>query len=921
MRTNLSGTNISASGPTTAGGSSPGDQIHNLTCKEIRELAEIRELERRLKDAIRAMRNEEEHSRQVMLELLRVRDEQEVTQKIADATAAQAALADQQREEMRAALRKSELACLEMEQTPGWWLIKSFHGRMKRSPMLAATIGLAVKAARSLRLLPRGCTEEARRIAPLVDEDYYFRSYPEARAWGVPAAEHYFRLGASKGYNPSPLFNTEFYLRRYPDVASADLNPLLHYVDIGAGEGRLTHAVPEEAPGGKPLTTPANSPLTMQIDPALGAPSVECIKLPERSTVRPHRETVNIIVTVHNALEHVRGCLSSILEHTCPPYDLVLVDDGSDPPTSEYLRRFASEHRAMLIRNDAAKGYTFAANQGLRAARGEYVLLLNSDTIVTDNWLDRMVMCAESGPRVGIVGPLSNSANWQSIPEAMEDGKWAANELPENWTVRDMARAVAASTGRTYPRIPFLNGFCLLIKRQVLDGVGYFDEVNFGRGYGEESDYCLRAHAKGWVLCVADDAYVHHAQTKSYPPERRDRLSEVSHRMLYTKHKKALIDRSGEQVRDDLVLLGIRARAGQMFARHNLIEEGRRRWQGKRIAFVLPIREQCGVDNAVLAEAQAMQAFGADVLIANLLEEVQEFRSAYPKLEGYDAVVATDSHSVSAIRDCALGARPPRIGYYIREPFPSGAAEYHTALSACSLIPGMIRFTSTAWNRDQVLREAGVDSVMVGPCCDLDLFRPRVVPSNGKLNVSASIRPSSPHCAARETMEVLALVDRQYGDRVAIHLFGVDSRDPLFLDLPRDFQWTNHGLLTQERMAALLSAQDIFVDLSRHQAMDPIAMEAMASGAAAFLPQTGGYGDFVVPGENALVVDTSNPSACLQAIGRLIDDSDLLAKIRSRAQADVVRFWPEQAAFNILNAFFSESTQAPEVPPRVAAHV
>lgn len=877
-------------------------------------------MERRLNDAVRAMRNGEEHSRQVMLELLRVRDRQEATQEFADATAAQAALADQQREEMRVALRKSELARLEMEQTPGWWLIKSFHGRMKRSPMLTRAIGLTVKAARSFRLLPAGCIEEAQRIAPLVDAAYYFRTYPEARAWGVPAAEHYIRLGASKGFNPSPVFNTEFYLTRYPDVASADVNPLLHYVEVGASQGRLTNADAEE-PGGKPLIPPANSTLTPQMEPAGGALPVECIELPERSTVRPHSETVSIIVTVHNALEHVRACLSSILEHTSLPYDLVLVDDGSEPPTSEYLRRFAGERRAVLIRNEAASGYTFAANQGLRAARGEYVLLLNSDTIVTEHWLDRMVMCAESDPRIGIVGPLSNSANWQSIPEAMKDGKWAVNELPENWTVQDMARSVAASTGRTYPRIPFLNGFCLLIKRQVLDRVGYFDEVNFGRGYGEESDYCLRARAGGWVLCVADDAYVHHAQTKSYPPERRDRLSEVSHRMLYTKHKKALIDRSGEQLRDDLVLLGIRARAGQMFARHSLIEEGRRRWEGKRVALVLSSSEQSSLENAVMAGTQAMQAFGVDVAIVDLLADRHEFRSAYPQLDGYDAVVATAYRSVFPLQDLARGAGAPKMGYYIQDFIPSGSPDYRTAWSSYNLIPSMIRFTTTAWNRDQILNHTGVDCLVVGPSCDVDLFRPRVVPSNGKLNVSAMIRPTSPHRAAHETMEVLAQVDRQYGDRVAIHLFGVDSSDPLFQDLPHDFHWTNDGLLNREQMAALLSAQDIFVDLSQQQAMDPIAMEAIASGVAAVLSHTGGYGDFVVPGENALVVGTSNPNACLQAIGRLIEDTELLAKIRRRAQTDVVRFWPEQAAFNLLNALFLEPTQVPEVPPSVAAHV
>jgi len=899
----------------------------------------IHELKRRLQDSVRKLRNSEEYARQVMLELLRVRQEQEATQQRADAATERAALSGRQLEETQALLRKSESTRLEMEQTPGWWLIRSFQARMRRSPRFATAIGLVVKAARGLRLLPAGSPWEVQWIAPLVDQEYYFRTYPEAKELGIPAAEHYFRLGAAKGYNPSADFDTRFYLTQYPDVASAGVNPLQHYAYYGANEGRRTHPDPQEPPASEPavaqvkqLTTPADSSLAPEpvVDGRTSA--LETIQLRERFAIRPHRELVSIIVTVHNALEHVRPCLTSVLRQTLPPYELVLVDDGSDPPTCEFLRGFAAEHSAVLIRSETASGYTFAANRGLRAARGEYIVLLNSDTIVTENWLDRMVMCAESDPHIGIVGPLSNRANWQSIPEVVRDGKWADNELPENWTVQDMARAVAAFTGRTYPRIPFLNGFCLLMKREVLEAVGYFDEVNFGRGYGEENDYGLRARAKGWGLAVADDAYVHHDRTRSYSIERRDELSEVAHRMLYTKHKKSLIDQSGEQARDHLVLFGIRARAGQMFARQTLMEEGRRRWQGKRIAFLLPVGEQCAAADTVLAEAKAMETFGVSVLIVNLRPNMPAFRSAYPETDlevvfvpgeadvpdavrGYDTVVATTYDSVFQLRDLAAGLDSPTLAHYIQdfEPnfFPPGSDERQNALSSYSLIPNIIRFTKTAGNRDEVLRRAGVNCAVVGPSCDIDLFRPRVVPSGGKLNLCAKIGPSWPSRAARETLEFLAEVDRQHRRRVSINVFGVDSSDPVFADLPSGFQWTNQRLQTRAQRAAWLSGQDIFVDLFHPQSMGPATIEAMASGAVPVLSQMGDCGAFAVHGENALIVDPSDHTACWKAIGSLIEDGELLAKLRRRAVSDVVRYWPEQAAFNILSDLFLERTPAP----------
>src|SRR5690606_13111841 len=130
----------------------------------------------------------------------------------------------------------------------------------------------------------------------------------------------------------------------------------------------------------------------------------------------PHTETVDIIVCVHNALEDVRNCLAAVLRNTAPPYQLILVDDGSQPETRDFVKEFAESQGVPLIRNEEAKGYTLAANMGLRATSGNFVILLNSDTIVSPNWLDRMLRCFRENPKVGAAGPLSNTASWQSVP-------------------------------------------------------------------------------------------------------------------------------------------------------------------------------------------------------------------------------------------------------------------------------------------------------------------------------------------------------------------------------------------------------------------------------------------------------------------------------------------------------------------------
>ncbi len=150
--------------------------------------------------------------------------------------------------------------------------------------------------------------------------------------------------------------------------------------------------------------------------------------------VQPHQVSVDIIVCVHDALTDVQGCLEFIIRYTTPPYNLILVDDGSTQPTREYLDDFAFSQAALLLRNEQARGYTRAANQGLHASSANYVILLNSDTMVTPLWLDRLIACGELDPHIGLVGPLSNTASWQSIPEIYNaEGDWAENPLPEGF--------------------------------------------------------------------------------------------------------------------------------------------------------------------------------------------------------------------------------------------------------------------------------------------------------------------------------------------------------------------------------------------------------------------------------------------------------------------------------------------------------
>lgn len=673
---------------------------------------------------------------------------------------------------------------------------------------------------------------------------------------------------------------------------------------------------------------------TIEFIPPLGLPPTADM---EHSTPLTHTDPIDIIVCVHNALNDVRSCLESVLDNTPHPFRIIIVDDGSDLETKTYLMDFAESHKknVLLLRNDNATGYTLAANRGLRASTSEYVILLNSDTIVSKEWADRLVRCAKSNERIGIVGPLSNTASWQSIPDIEKNGDWADNPLPQEVTISEFSRIVAQDSALIYPAMSFLNGFCLLIKKKVLEDIGYFDEESFRDGYGEENDYCLRARKSGWLLALADDTYIYHAQSKSYTTERRKNLSERSHRVLTQKHGEKIINEGVEQCRHDRVLEGIRAHAKILLERHNLVSKAQTQWSGMRLAFVLPVAKAGGGSNVVLTEIKALSKMGVNATIINLDAHKEGFKASYPSLDipiiyassteeiaeiatKFDAVIATLNTSIYWLSPITQAKnKQPTIGYYVQDFEPYFYKDPHdiqTALNSYRLIDNAILFTKTEWNREEVLKQTGAECRVIGPSVNISLFRPRsrLHPSwpSRPLRICAMLRPSSPHRGPHMTMKVLSACAHKFGESIEIILFGVDPSNPDLHGIEREFKHQLVGLQRPEQLASLFNEIDIFVDFSTYQAMGLTAMEAMACGAAVIVPSKGGAQAYARHLKNSLVIDTEDRQACISALELLITDHDLRIALQMQAIKDIVYFYPEKSAYLMMSALFPTESRS-----------
>lgn len=232
------------------------------------------------------------------------------------------------------------------------------------------------------------------------------------------------------------------------------------------------------------------------------------------------KKRVDIIIPIYNAYEDLVKCVSSVWRHTDLHYDrLILVNDKSpDPRIEEYLGSIEGEN--ILVHNSEENGgFSASVNIGMGYSDENDVLLLNSDTIVTANWMQKIQECAYSDDSIATVTPLSNAATLASFPIFGQD-----NQVPDNVTVDELAEIVERCSFKDYPQITVAVGFCMYIKREVLDEIGVFDAATFGRGYGEENDFCCRAELMGYKHVLCDNTFVYHKGTGSFLSEQKKAL-------------------------------------------------------------------------------------------------------------------------------------------------------------------------------------------------------------------------------------------------------------------------------------------------------------------------------------------------------------------------------------------------------------
>jgi GT2 family glycosyltransferase len=238
------------------------------------------------------------------------------------------------------------------------------------------------------------------------------------------------------------------------------------------------------------------------------------------------KNSCDIIIPVWNALNVTVRCVDSILKNTNYPYKLIVIDNGSNRETADYLTGLRNKPglQIELVRNEKNLGFVKAINQGMRLSVAPYLCLMNNDTMAANGWLEEIVKVADSRADIGIVNPSSNTF-----------GQYAGDE-----SIEEYAAGLKRFTGQAQG-LHTARGFCMLIKRAVIEKIGLFDE-SFGMGYFEETDFSCRAHKVGFSIVRAKGAYVCHEENISFK-ELKD------NKTIFAANEKIFFERWGRPVR------------------------------------------------------------------------------------------------------------------------------------------------------------------------------------------------------------------------------------------------------------------------------------------------------------------------------------------------------------------------------------
>ena len=595
------------------------------------------------------------------------------------------------------------------------------------------------------------------------------------------------------------------------------------------------------------------------------------------------RGLVDIIIPVYNSIHITKKCINAVLERTNWPFHIYIVDDASDEFTHDELCRISmgNKKNISLITNSKNRGFAATVNRGIKEGNGEFVVLLNSDVMVTPMWLTKMIMAHKSDSRNQIICPVTNNTAMVEVPMSQGGSYLQMNRIFERYAVR------------RYPEI-MPTGFCFLFPRSLIDKIGHFDEafVNFG----EESSFWMQAvhYVDGdnfprYRAVMADDTYVFHERGTSF-----SQLGSEAHwhmRKLASGRfndiwpqfqgwqKSFSVKRALAHLRDQVP--------------SSLLNSG-----DYHICWVVHSTAMCGGMKYIADIVNEINERGGNARVALIKRKrdsdisfIGELRTAPIIFEGYEdfistfsgrvfrkgVVVAATAELVGAVKGVCDANKDLKPLLHVQSYEPAileGDNKLELADQvkiAFKMIPDVV--SNSDWITKTLKKELGVTPfTTIPPGVDQSLFYPRDRnKGDERPTVMISMIKSLACKGFDRGLALIQDIEDHAVDDIRILVYGAKS-------LPIKSSAICHGPIPQPRLANLLGTEaDVFIDPASLHSYGLPALEAVASGVAVVSWDNKGIREYLGKDQIIFPNDTPTSTVAKKILELLSDKSTAIA--------------------------------------------
>lgn len=592
--------------------------------------------------------------------------------------------------------------------------------------------------------------------------------------------------------------------------------------------------------------------------------------------------SVDIVLPIYNSIHIAKQCIEKVFERTVWPFHLYIVDDDSDLYTKECLAEIAKKHSNItVITNSKNRGFAASVNRGIKAGNGQYVCLLNSDVLVTDMWLTKMVLAAKADNRNQIICPATNNTAIVDIPMSQGSSYLTMNNTFEKFAVRN------------YPQI-MATGFCMLFPRDLIDKIGLLDESYVS--YGEDSEFWFQTinyqengRFKNYQAVMADDCYVFHERSSSFSS-----LGAEGH-MGLRKSASSKFNERNPSFREWQKSYSVKKALGHLRDKipSSIVNDQKFKY---RVCWVVHATDRCGGMSYIADIVNEMIERGIDAKIA-LIKRTPEMRTDYigelrtapvvfedyfdflnnfnlrvfgPNKKGL--VVAATVELSSVVRSLCdnFNHLTPVLHCQSHEP---DLVDDPTLISKIKqsfrLIPNVI--TNSKWITDIFTKEYDITPfATVNPGVDIDLFYPRNrSKGDDRLTICIPVSKNEYRGYSRVLKLIPELESQAKARRLEMRILLVGAnKNPIPASTAIAL-----GAIPPVRLATLLGNEvDLFVEPSKNHSYGLPAIEAMVSGVPVVSWENKGIREYANDSNSLIIDDGCSIKDAARAILDILED-------------------------------------------------